>query len=364
MNLRAILSNVDEFVIRVQFTSRTRIEFYRSIALLLDNNVLLNEALIELYNVFSEDGKKKSDALAVVALECHRGMSNGLKLSEALKRWVPHQEATLIAAGEKSGALSQALKDAIRTIIYKQRIVSAVLGATLYPSFLYTLAGVLLWVISALLVPKMAKISDPETWEGVGQILYLVASATTSFGIYTLVGLVLLIIFIFLSLPRWTGDMRVFMDRWPIYTTYRVLHGSTFLLNVSVMIRAGIPLLDALLLLSKGGSPWLKERIDAAIYGTRQGGNLGVALDRAGHRFPEKRAVQFLKILASRDGFEDAINNFSMEWLEQCIKRVEASAALSLIISSAFMAGLMALVVLGTFDMQDALDRSVGSRAH
>ncbi|MNJ62758.1 Bacterial type II secretion system protein F domain protein [compost metagenome] len=128
------------------------------------------------------------------------------------------------------------------------------------------------------------------------------------------------------------------------------------------MIRAGIQLHDALLLLHEDSEPWLKERIGAAILGTRQGGNLGVALDRAGHRFPDKRSVQYLKILASREGFDEAINRFSQDWVEQCIKTVEQSAKLSLIISMALMAGLMALVALGTLDMQDALDRSVSAR--
>lgn len=362
MNLKSLWTSFDEFVTRAQFGAAQRTELYRSIALLLDNGVRLDDALYELFNVFSDEQQRKGEPLAVVCMECYQALANGQKLSQALKRWAPHQEVTLLAAGEQSGALSQALKDAIRTIAYKQRITAAVLSATLYPAFLYTIAGVLLWVISTLLVPKMAKLSDPDTWEGVGYALNIIAWSASNFGIYAVIALLAVLAAIFYSLPRLTGEIRIWLDRAPIYTTYRVLHGSTFLLNVSVMIRAGIPLHDTLLLLGKGAQPWLYERISAAIYGTRQGGNLGVALDRAGHRFPDKRAVQFLKILASRDGFEDAINNYSQEWLEQCIRQVENSAKLSLIISAGFMAGLMALVVLGTFDMQTALEQSVNAR--
>jgi type II secretory pathway component PulF len=362
VNLRNLWIGFDEFVTRAQIGASKRIEFYRSVALLLDNGVQLNEALYELFVVYSDDKKRVGEPMAVLCLECHRALSNGDKLSDALRRWAPHQEVTLVAAGEQSGALSQALKDAVRTIGYKQRIRTAVLTATLYPAFLYSIAGVLLWVIATLLVPKMAQLSDPETWEGVGYALNILAWSASTFGVYFVVGLFILLTAVFYSLPRLTGELRIVLDRAPIYTTYRILHGSTFLLNVSVMVRAGIPLHDTLLLLAKGSPPWLYERIAAAIYGTRQGGNLGVALDRAGHRFPDKQAVQFLKILASRDGFEDSISNFSQEWLEQCIKKVENSAKLSLIISAAFMAGLMAIVVLGTFDMQTALEQSVNAR--
>lgn len=362
MMLKTLWSLFDEWLTKVRFGAGSRIELYRSIALLLENNVPLNAGLLELHNVFSDDRKNTGEPLAIVALECFQATSNGRKLSQALSRWAPHQEVTLIAAGEQSGALANSLKDAIRMISYKQRINAAVLSATIYPSFLYSLAGLLLWVIATILVPKMAKLSDPDTWEGIGYLLSVISWAVTNFGIYLIVAIVGILVAVFFSLPRLTGEIRIFLDRAPIYTTYRVLHGSAFLLNVSVMIRAGIQLHDALLMLHQDAEPWLKERIGAAILGTRQGGNLGVALDRAGHRFPDKRAVQYLKILASREGFDEAINKFSQDWVEQCIKRVEQSAALSLIISAAFMAGLMALVVLGTLDMQDALDRSVSAR--
>ncbi|NWC89942.1 type II secretion system F family protein [Pseudomonas reactans] len=362
MMLKTLWNSFDDGLTKFRFGSGSRIELYRSIALLLENNVALNDGLLELHNVFSDDQKNPGEPLAIVTLECFQAVSNGRKLHQALSRWAPHQEVTLIGSGETSGALATSLKDAIRMISYKQRIKTAVLSATIYPAFLYSLAGILLWVIATILVPKMAKLSDPDTWEGVGYVLSVLSWAVTNFGAYLLAMIVGLLLAVFLSLPRLKGDVRVFFDRAPIYTTYRVLHGSAFLLNVSVMIRSGMLLHDALLLLHQDAQPWLKERIGAAILGTRQGANLGVALDRAGHRFPDKRAIQYLKILASRDGFDEAINRFSQDWVEQCIKRVEQSASISLIISAAIMAGLMALVVLGTLDMQDAIDRSVSAR--
>ncbi|UST77202.1 type II secretion system F family protein [Pseudomonas siliginis] len=362
--IKRVISTLDEMLTAARFSAEMRVDFYRSVALLLDNNVLLNDLLLELYNSYSDDGKKPNEPLAIIALECYQATSNGNKLSYALARWAPHQEVTLIAAGEQSGALVKALKDATKIIGFKQRIKSAVMRATLYPSFTYALAGVLLWVISTLLVPKLSKLSNPDTWEGAGYALSLISSAVTNGGAYMVIGILLLLVAIFYSLPKLKGELRIVLDRMPIYTTYRVLHGATFLLNVSVMVRAGIQLHDALLLLHKDAPPWLAERIGAAIMGTRQGGNLGVALHRAGHNFPDKRAVQYLKILASRQGFDEAIGNFAEDWLEQSITRVEKSASFSIVVSGAFVAGIMALVLLGTFDMQDAIDRSLSSKVH
>jgi type II secretory pathway component PulF len=362
MSLKSLWSSIDEFVTKARFGSRERIDLYQSLALLLDNNVQISDALYELYLVYSDEEKKPGEPLAMVTKECHQAYANGRKLYQALKRWAPHQEVALLEAGEATGALAKALRDAIMAIGYKERIKSAVVVATLYPGFLNSIACVLLWIIANKLVPKMAQLSDPSTWEGVGYSLYVIADVTTNYGAYLVAGTIVLLILIFYSLPRWKGDLRVYADRAPIYSTYRMLHGSTFLLNVSVMIRAGIPMHEALVQLAKGAPPWLYQRIAFAAYGTKQGANLGIALHRAGQNFPDKRAVQFLKILATRSGFEEALHNFSREWLETSIRRVEATAKLTLLFSACLMAALMVVVVVGTYDMQMAIERSVDAR--
>lgn len=363
MSLRSLWTAFDEVVTKVQFGGAERTELYRSLALLLDNNVQISDALHELYLAYSDDEKRPGEPLAVVTKECHQAYANGRKLHEALKRWVPHQEAALLEAGETTGSLSNALRDAIMAITYNQRIKSALLVATLYPGFLNAIACLLLWIISNKLVPKMAQLSDPDTWEGVGYALFVISDVTTNYGVYVIGALITLLVAISFSLPRWTGDLRIYADRAPIYSTYRLVHGATFLLNVSVMIRAGIPIHDALLQLAKGAPPWLYQRISFAAYGTKQGANLGVALQRAGQDFPDKKAVRFLKILATRSGFEEALHNYSQEWLETSIRRVEATSRLSLIFSACLMAALMVTVVVGTYDMQVAIEQSVDSRS-
>ncbi len=141
------------------------------------------------------------------------------------------------------------------------------------------------------LVPKLSKVTDPQSWDGAAKLLYRIAQFITGYGAFALILILLLALFVFTTLPYLRGRVRVLLDQSPPWSIYRTLHGSTFLLNVAVMLQSGVRLEEALLLLAANAKPWLKERIDAALYGIRIGGNLGVALHRAGYGFPDKKAV-------------------------------------------------------------------------
>ena len=167
-------------------------------------------------------------------------------------------------------------------------------------------------------------------------------------GIVALVAVIL----IFATLPYYTGRGRVFLDRLPPWSIYRTLKGTTFLLNVAVMLRAGIKPYDSLQRLSRTANPWLKQRIEATRYGVGLGQNFGQALKNAGHEFPDKQAIQFLSVLASRKGFAEAALRFSDRWLNTSLKQVDAAAGLIRGLSLLLVVAMMILVLLGTYEME------------
>ncbi|AGN33504.1 type IV pilus biogenesis integral membrane protein PilR2 (plasmid) [Pseudomonas fluorescens A506] len=339
--------------------SGTRISFYEGFQNLVESGMSVNDSLKELHQVWSYNGKKPDEPLAVVTQDLMGQLSNGTALSKALSRWVPYEEASLLAAGEHGARLVQACDDIIRVIIAKQQIRGAVAAAVVYPTFLAVPLGMLLWMVAEKMIPPMAQKSDPETWTGSGYALYLVSSFVTNFGLTSVVLLLALIIVFTVSLPRWTGSVRMLADRGPFYSTYRMVHGSTFLLNLAVMVRANIAPYDALNMLAVYANPWLKERIEGAMYGIRLGHNLGVALDNAGHNFPDKKAIQFIKILAAREGFSTAINKYSERWLQTSLKQIQHFSKITFTISLIMIGAVMALIVAGTQDIQNNFEQSI-----
>lgn len=335
-----------------QFGAKERIQFYESLCALLENGVGIDDALLEVQGIFSDNGKKRRDPTALAAAGIGQAVRNGKSLGEASQRWIPYQETALIAAGERSNALVKAFVDCVQIIEARGRILSLILSVTIYPAMLWAMMAYLLHVISSRMVPAMARVSNPEGWTGIPYLLYQVSTYVSHWGLLTLILVVGSIVLSLVSLPFLTGPLRVRLDRLPPWSIYKALHGATFLLNVSVMLKANINQIEALRSLQQGANRWLRERLVAAIYGVNQGKNFGEALRLAGHEFPDKTAVQFLCVLATRKGFSEAIHRFSNRWIDQTLKQVERYTSAFLTFSTIAMGLLMLLVVSGVFSLQ------------
>lgn len=342
-----------------QFGGTERIQFYESMVALLENAVTVDEALKEVGGIYSDGGKHRNHPIALACSGIGMSVRNGKPLAEACRAWMPYQEMAIIGAGERSGNLPQAFYDCIRIIEARQRIVSLILTTTLYPSLLWALMAYLLHIIATRMVPAMARTSNPEGWTGASAFLYGIANFVNHWGLVSLISFVLLLVVVVVTLPYFCGPLRVRLERLPPWSIYKALHGSTFLLNISVMLRSNINQIEALDALMLNAKPWLRERLVAARYGVRMGKNFGMALKLAGHEFPDKMAVQFLCVLATRKGFSDAIHRFSNRWLESSLRNVERYSKGILLFSSMAMGILMILVLVGTYSMQATVTTTI-----
>lgn len=351
----SVRDSFEAWWLRSRFKVKDRIEFYESLILLLDNRVLLNDALIEMFNIYSDSGKRPKRIRAMVAQECLLGISDGKSLSMVLAKWVSYDEFSLIEAGEQAGDLQSAFRKSMRVVDAKRQIGQAVATATIYPSILGAQGAYLLQKISTDLVPKLGRSTNPETWNAPAQLLKLIADFVTGFGGPTLVILLGLLFGSFLSLPYLRGNVRYYLDKIPPWSIYRMLYGSTFLLNVGVLLGSGVKLNEALERMSKRANPWLKERINAALYGVNIGSNLGQALYKAGYDFPDKRAVQYLRIISGRDGAEENVERFGDRWMDESVKQLKSLAAVLLGSAILLNGVLMLLVIVGANGISDAM---------
>src|SRR5260363_141876 len=144
----SLIEGANDTVVRLQFGARARIEFYETLLMLLENQELLHDAQKEMVVIASEGNKKPNNPRAIVIHDCLMLISEGQPLSKALAKWSNDQEASLIAAGEKFGHLKKAFEDAIKVITAKRSILSAALGATVYPAVLFALACGLLHMVA------------------------------------------------------------------------------------------------------------------------------------------------------------------------------------------------------------------------
>jgi type II secretory pathway component PulF len=358
-----MFKTIETMYLKSLFGTRQRIEFYKSLSLLIKNGVKLHDALSDIYNIYSDNGQNPNNIQAIVAQECLLGISEGLRFSDTLAKWTGYQEHMLIAAGEETGKLIDgkdyqgAFNKAIDVVNAMGAVRGAIMKASLYPSVLFAEGVFLLNKVATDLVPKLAQSTNPETWNGPATLLRMIADTVTNYGLSTLLITLALFVVTIITLPYLRGSLRLFLERIPItpWAIYRTFHGSTFLLNVGVLQSSGIKLNDAMAKLGHRASPWLKERIDAILYGINIGNGLGQALYKAGYDFPDKKAVQFLRVISGKDGANEEIEQFGKDWMKDSVGQLEGVASSLLTGSLLAIGALMLIVIAGAAGMTDSM---------
>lgn len=340
--------------VRGQFRANDKIEFFKTLKLMLQGNVQLPVALTDIYNAYSEDGRKSRNIVAVVSADCLMQIRTGKSFGEALRRWLPDDECSLLDAGSASGNILEAFDKVMRIVRSKGLAVKAVMSATVYPTILMLQCAYLLNKVANDLVPKLLRGKAAETVEGPAWVLKELSFFVSNYGHIAAMSLVVLGVLVILSLPVLRGNVRYYLDKLPPYSFYRMMYGSTFLLNIGVQMSAGIKLSQILTDAARHANPWLRERLEATLFGVNNGKTLGQALTDAGYDFPDRRAVYFLRAITSQKGSEENIEQFGADWLDQSIVKLQALAKVMLASGIILNGAIILLVLAGASGMEDA----------
>lgn len=319
---------LEEGFIRLQFTGRKRLAIYRKLIRFLRNGVQLTQALEILWNHATEDGKKPKRAEALALDAWLKAIQNGLSFGRAIRGWVPEKDRRVIEAGEEAGKLELALDNAIFIAENERRIKSTLIGGLIYPAILVGVVIAFLVLFGVRVVPAFEDILPRSRWTGTGaQMAYL-----TDFVNYwlfpCLLAVAVLIGVIIWSMPRWTGSMRVRLDRWPPWSLYRLTTGAGFMLTVAAMVRAGVPIPNVLRTMMRDASPWFAERMQRTLQFVNNGSDIGEALWKTKFEFPDKETVQDLRAYARLEGFSEVLENLGKEWIDQAVQNVKAQTDL------------------------------------
>lgn len=337
---------------RLQFGTGSRLRLYRKIATMLSNGLPLLKILEELQDRASHRGTKPNEPLAIVLDDCRRSVQNGKFLSEGLEGWAPRTEQMIILAGEQAGRLDTTLLAVTQVVQAQKKIKSVVLAGITYPALLLTLVLVYIYLFGTRVIPQFARIVDPAGWKGAAKSLYLMSVLVQDWMILIVALIVVLVVAVVLSMPRWRGNLRVRLDRYPPYSIYRLIAGTGFLMAFSALQTAGITVEKSLVRLSMLADPWLRERLDGALVGVRSGLNCGESLRNAGYGFPSDEVVDDLCVYAEYRGFGEALRVLADEWMEEGVEQISAQMKLLNGVSIIILAAVIAWLVTGFFGIQ------------
>ena len=341
--------------IKSQFSGKMRERTYRKLATFLRNGVSLPDALRIMYEHESEDGKYVNRPQAVILNDWRKQIANGRSFGRAVREWVPPGDRIILEAGEESGRLDQALENALFIQGSSRKIKSAIVGGLAYPALLMALAMGFMVMFGLWIVPAFEDVVPRQKWTGTAAKMAGVADFVNTWMLPTVLTFLALCGLVVWSLPRWTGPIRIKLDKYPPWSLYRLMQGSGFMLSMSALVRAGVQIPEILRILARGAPPRFQERMQATLRYVSNGINIGEALHKTGYNFPDVDTVKDLRSYANLDGFDENLEKIGRQWVEESVDMVKGQMVLMRNVSLIFLGVVFGTIAVGIFALQQTI---------
>lgn len=346
-----------KFIFRTN--TEKRMAICRKLASLLRNDFTLIDALERLEMIESKNGTKPNEPFAIVMRQWQKNLERGMSFSEATKGWVPPEETLLVTSGNLSN-LVVALENVGRVVDGTQRIKRAMTTAIGYPLFLLALTFGIIIMVGLYLVPPLAEIAGNNiVWHGTAKSLIWLSDFSIKYWYFFLVIIASIVAIIWLSLPNWSGRMRVLFDKLPPWNVYKIQVSVGWLMSLAAMVSAGITIPDAMRMLSDNANRYLRRILDIALRYIANGDNLGVAMANTRKNFPDNEIIGDLTIYADMNGFDENLTQVANDYLDESVRKMEKVSNTLNSVGILLISAIIAWVVLGTFQMQDQITAAI-----
>ena len=305
--------------------------------------------LIECFELFV---KNYEGAVRQVSTEAWQSLNRGHKMASGLKGWYPDEVVMPLYIAEEQGILDKTLPRVLGYLQSSAAGLSLFVAKMLYPAFIFIIAYTMASTVDQSFYSIIKDTVPIHEWPEEGQTIYLFWRFVLEHFVLACLLVLLSVIGVRYALVNFTGSFRDRLDHFPIFKQYRMMQASIFLQMFGLLIRNVSPL-DAIELIEKGASPYLKSHL------YKMKGIIGV-----GH----KDSVRFLKTglldkslsnrlmtLSRTNDFEDVIVRMGEQTLKDTERKLRKAADF-MGYTFLFIAGLaMASVVIGTMTVAQSL---------
>ncbi len=332
-----------------------RISIWRKLVSLLKNDFTLVNALNRLQMTESHGGSKPKEPFAICLREWERNLERGLSFSEATRGWIPTDETLLLTSSNMS-SLIVALENVGRIVVANKRIGRAVFSAIAYPLLLLVLVVGIIIMVGIYLVPPLAEVAgDNIVWTGGAASLIWLSEWAGKYWRFIAFIFVIVIVFAWLSLPNWSGRVRTMFDKLPPWNIYKIRVSVGWMMSLAAMVSAGVSIPDAMRVIADNANGYLRNILDKTLHHIANGDNLGNALQNTGMDFPSEELIGDLAVYSDMNDFDENLNHIANEYLEESVRKIESLSDALNTVGILLISGVIAWVVLGTFQMQDQI---------
>lgn len=337
-----LYTKINEWFVRQQNSAKKRSTIYQKLGVYVQNNVAIDDALNRLHLRYSKNRTKYDTAEALALRDWYAKKDDGGSFAASLAGWATDDEMRIVHAGEENNRLPEAFDQLAENAELEKRLKKGVISPLLMPLLGLGVITGLITIVNTMIFPIMAGMMPVEEWTG----LSLIMLYTHYFAVYALWPLWALAIIMWAlmlySFPRLTGGWRRVLEILPPYRLYRLLATTSFLLTLSSMLKAKVPIDEALGTMSATGGQWYREQVGLILTQMHRDTFTVAALKSPG-KFIDHDILEDLLVYEETSAFDVAVGQTSRAWANENIEGL-ASAA-----SQIKLFSMMALVLLAAF---------------
>jgi type II secretory pathway component PulF len=340
---------------KLQFGFGRRLKFYQQLAALTRTGMPKTDALNMLYMVASREGKKKNEALAVVTADIIARMTNGEGFGQAIRPWVPIDDVMVLEAIESSDDFAKFVEEYCEMLVGKAKIVSTIKGGLTYPVALLSAIYGLMYYFGAEVTPKIEPLLAIEEWTGPASFLAFLNRFANELAIPITLCIITVIVVVTLTLKRWVRFGRTYADKLPIYSTYRMYTGISFMTSVAALIQGGMPVIGAVEKILPLSPPYVKYRLKMVYRHMLNGENFGAALYRTGTGWPDQELNLSLKIFAETADLSQQLSRLAKDSLKTSQDKIATSMDVIKSVTMCVVFAVILGIVGGMYGLQDLI---------
>ena len=350
--------NVGLALQKLSFGLKARVSMYERIEAFLEAGIDMVTTLRTIRERYKQ--RRSTQGRAKILDSWIRSMERGGTFSDAIREWVPTSEHMLIASGERGQGIISGLQEARVLSQASAKSKAAILGGTIFPSVLFAMIIGMLIMFQVQMVPIFKQLLPIERWPGSAQTLNSLSGFMKN-QLYIVIGVLLAsAAIISYTMPKWRGDIRLkVFDKLPPWSIYRSYQASSFLISLSSLMKAGVAHYDALRLMYRTASPWMRLHLERMMFNMRSGGlNPGEALD-TGLLDPDVAGdIQDYSRLGS---FQDAIYRIGQRSLEEGVKSIQMKMDVLKNVLLFAVAGSIVWIYLTSYGLQTTIANTVNN---
>ena len=357
MNLKNLntsgAADMEAWLARFQFKMGAvkRATFYEKMSSLISDGKPLDAALRQMLARYAEKKRPMTPILRAWV----SSLDEGKTFADATRGYIGDTESIIIAAGEKSGDLSVAFDQAALVARASSDINKAVRTELTTPVIQVIVLVCLLVGFSTTMAPGLMQSVPESALDGSQRTLFGLAAVVAKTWYFVVPAMILAMWASVWSLSRYTGALRKFLDKVPPWSVYRIYSGSTFMISLAALIKAGVPIEAAIRFIRGQATPWMREYLSEMVGRLRSGVDQGAAMDVG---LLGDALADTVAIYSKTTNFDAAMNTVGREAIKTGIEDIKAKAGFAKIVATV----LIGVFVGGRLDammgLSDAANRA------